>query len=88
MTGPDTRRNHRDALAGVVTAISGLVLFISARTITPLAGDDDAIGPATFPTALSAILVLAGSALCINGLRGRGGDAGKTSRYRGSDCWR
>jgi len=79
MTRPDTglRPHRRDAVAGMVTAIGGTVLFTAAQQIERLPGDTEVIGPATFPTVLSVVLVGAGLALCLNGLRNRraaGGD--------------
>ena len=71
MTGPEVRqRPHRnDVLSGAVATIGGLVLFASAREIERIPGDTETIGPATFPTALSAILVVAGLMLCVSGFR-------------------
>lgn len=71
MTHPEVRRRpHRgDILAGAITAMGGLILFTAARQIERLPGDTETIGPATFPTALSAILVVAGVMLCASGFR-------------------
>ncbi|MDF2822801.1 MAG: hypothetical protein K0R68_209, partial [Mycobacterium sp.] len=79
MTRPEARRNQRDVLAGAVTAVAGLILFTTARTITSLPGDTEVIGPATFPTISSVILVIAGLALCLNGFRGPGSGDGDGS---------
>lgn len=69
------RPHRRDAVAGVVTAICGVVLFTAAQQIRWLPGDTEVISPATFPTVLSVILIGAGLALAINGLRCRRADA-------------
>lgn len=63
--------HHRDAIAGAVVTIGGLVLLLTAQQIERLPGDKEVIGPAAFPTMLSAILVCAGLALCINGFRNK-----------------
>lgn len=72
MTQLESRRhpNRRDAVSGVLTAIGGVVLFVSARGIERLPRDTETIGPGVFPTVLSALLVGAGLLLCVNGLRG------------------
>jgi putative tricarboxylic transport membrane protein len=72
MTGPGSRlRAHRrDAVAGVATAVGGLLLFTAARGIESLPGDTETISPATFPTMLSVILMAAGLTLSVSGLRG------------------
>lgn len=64
-------RNLGDVSSGAVTVVVGLALLVSARTIHRLPGDTEAIGPAAFPTALALILVVAGLALAVNGLRGK-----------------
>jgi putative tricarboxylic transport membrane protein len=73
MTQPAGRRrsNYRDAIAGAVTAIGGLVLFVAAQGIERTPGDKEVIGPAAFPTVLSAILIGAGLVLCLNGFRNK-----------------
>jgi putative tricarboxylic transport membrane protein len=68
---PRSHPHRRDAVAGMITAIGGVVLFTTARGIGRLPGDTETVGPATFPTALSAILIAAGLVLCGNGLRGK-----------------
>ena len=71
MTQPEVhlRPHRRDVLSGAIAAIGGLILFTAARRIERLPGDTETIGPATFPTALSAILVVAGLMLCVSGFR-------------------
>ena len=72
MTPPRRRRSVRrgDVVAGALVVTLGAVLLVAARGIERLPGDTEAIGPATFPTVLSLLLVLAGIALMISGLRG------------------
>ena len=71
MTQPEVhlRPHRRDVLSGAIAAIGGLILFTAARRIERLPGDTETIGPATFPTALSVILVAAGVMLCVSGIR-------------------
>jgi putative tricarboxylic transport membrane protein len=71
MTQPEAqlRRHRRDVFSGAITAVAGLILFTAARQIERLPGDTETIGPATFPTALSVILVVAGLLLCVSGFR-------------------
>lgn len=64
-------RNLKDVGAGAVTAVVGLALLVPARGIQRLPGDTEAIGPAVFPTVLALVLVGAGLALAVNGLRSR-----------------
>jgi putative tricarboxylic transport membrane protein len=72
-SGPGTalRPNYRDAIAGAITAIGGLVLFVAAQSIERTPGDKEVIGPAAFPTVLSAILIGAGLVLCLTGFRNK-----------------
>ncbi|MET0898477.1 MAG: tripartite tricarboxylate transporter TctB family protein [Mycobacterium sp.] len=71
MTQPDVhlRPHRRDVFSGAITAVGGLILFTAAQRIERLPGDTETIGPATFPTALSAILIGAGLMLCVSGFR-------------------
>lgn len=65
------RPHRRDAVAGLVTTICGVVLFSAAQQIRRLPGDTEVISPATFPTVLGVILIGAGLALALNALRRR-----------------
>lgn len=62
------RPHHRDAIAGAVAAIGGLILLVTAKSIERLPDDKEIIGPAAFPTVLSVILIGAGLMLCVNGI--------------------
>lgn len=68
-----TSRNM-DVVAGAVVATGGAILFLAAQRIERLPGDTEVIGPAAFPTVLSLVLVLAGLALLVSGLRSKPDD--------------
>jgi putative tricarboxylic transport membrane protein len=64
-----------------VVAGAGTVLLVAARGIEDTARPDPGIGPATLPTALSVLLIIAGIVLAAAGWRGRdsGVEAGDTA---------
>lgn len=59
----------RDALTGVVLALLGSLVVITARSFPRLAGGYP--GPGLFPQLLGAVLVVAGALLVAGGLAGR-----------------
>lgn len=68
---PTRRSGRRDAVSGLVVAGAGTVLLVAARGIEDPVRPDPGVGPATLPTALSVLLIIAGLVLAVIGWRGR-----------------
>lgn len=65
------RSGRADLVSGLVVAGAGMLLLVSARGIEDAVRPAPGIGPATLPTALSVLLIIAGLALAVIGLRRR-----------------
>jgi putative tricarboxylic transport membrane protein len=68
------RSGRADLVSGLVVAGAGAVLLVGARAIGDPVRPAPGIGPATLPTALSVLLIIAGLVLAVIGWRGRGRD--------------
>jgi putative tricarboxylic transport membrane protein len=67
------RSGRADLVSGLVVAGAGVLLLVSARGIEDAVRPAPGLGPATLPTVLSVLLIIAGLTLAVIGLRHRGG---------------
>jgi putative tricarboxylic transport membrane protein len=65
------RSGRADLVSGLVVAGAGVLLLVSARGIEDAVRPAPGLGPAALPTALSILLIIAGLALAVIGLRHR-----------------
>jgi putative tricarboxylic transport membrane protein len=70
---PVRRPGGADVVSGLVVAGAGVLLLVNARGIEDQVRQAPGIGPATLPTALSVLLIVAGLVLAVIGLRHRHG---------------
>ncbi len=70
---PVRRSGRADVVSGLVVAGAGVLLLVSARGIEEQVRPAPGVGPATLPTALSVLLIIAGLVLAVIGLRHRHG---------------
>jgi putative tricarboxylic transport membrane protein len=74
-SAPARRSGRGDVVSGLVVAGAGVVLLVAARGIEDAVRPAAGVGPATLPTALSVLLIIAGLVLALIGWRGRERDA-------------
>jgi putative tricarboxylic transport membrane protein len=68
---PVRRSGRSDVVSGLVVAGAGVVLLVGARGIEDAVRPAAGVGPATLPTALSVLLIIAGLLLAVIGWRGQ-----------------